>query len=767
MKNSSTIELLRLNTGFWSQLGWCHYPPRKDWEGKEIVFLHDPDSRRNFHRDLYWAGIRIHTTTLFSGWAGDGEYDYEITDKTLEQLFSACGNEMLYLPRITLDPPIDWCRNHPEELVAYYPGIEDPKEIRRLVGSPHHDLLGYESARGKYTWGIWIDDRPNVNGRIGCQSFSSQRWLADAGEALRQLIRRLETGKYADRIAGYHLAYGMCMETTMFRAWSGGDKYADYGIGNRKAFFNWGIGKYGSLEKLSDAWRQPGMTEEDFRMPSPEQRVEWSNASGFLRVAPSEQICIDLDYFTSEVNCAAIEHFAKITKEESGGKPAGFFYGYYIGSPTAAYAGHLGIGRLLNSPYVDFLAGPKAYHTHAGDPGGEQAPAMSINRKKLFLTEMDSVTHMCHTPDKGSEGGDTMTADDTRTVLWREFSRTMMYRSGFYWMDLSGHQFDDYRIHAEIGRIETIKRKLGQYPAESLSEVLIVSDEESLYRQKSNRELHRDLLVDSIAEINLCGAPVDHYRFADLTEIDLRPYKCILFMNQYQIDKLQWEVLKTRFRPGAILVWHYLPGIFAPDYDGKHALDFCGMEPVEHPHILREGDKLTMTPEGALDGLPRLEKKFTSRPYPFFDIVGSKTLEVLARQKNGSIMAAKTEKNGHSQVYITVPCLNHRHYRRILEQAKIRFFAPPGVAIYADSRFVGIFPKIDVEFEFRPPVPTDCYDPVLGEHFDSAAAIPLSMPGKSAKFMVLGSGTWNNHKPKINREYILFPEDGANSRIFS
>ena len=36
--------------------------------------------------------------------------------------------------------------------------------------------------------------------------------------------------------------------------------------------------------------------------------------------------------------------------------------GYFLHVDNSAYAGHLAIDRLLDSPYVDFLAAPKSYY---------------------------------------------------------------------------------------------------------------------------------------------------------------------------------------------------------------------------------------------------------------------------------------------------------------------------------------------------------------------------------------------------------------------
>ncbi len=246
------MEMLRNHSVFWSKLGFCYDPPRLGKDGKPIVFFDNWEQVKKYHRDFYNAGIRLHTSILFTGWTGVNQYDYELTDKVLNTIFS-CGENLLYIPRIKLNVPLEWERENPEELCVYYCGPREKEAIRALVGTPKHDLLGYQSPRGYYTAGGWQDDRPNVGGVIGNQSFSSQKWLRDAGEALRRLIRRIEDGPYGNRVPAYHIAYGASGESCLWGRCNVHDN-ADYGITNRKAFFDWGMKKYGSLEALRKAW---------------------------------------------------------------------------------------------------------------------------------------------------------------------------------------------------------------------------------------------------------------------------------------------------------------------------------------------------------------------------------------------------------------------------------------------------------------------------------------------------------------------------------
>lgn len=83
----------------------------------------------------------------------------------------------------------------------------------------------------------------------------------------------------------------------------------------------------------------------------------------------------------------------------------------------------------------------------------EQTPPMSINRKKIFIDELDVRTHLSCWPDAKDMGG-------TRTMLWREFSKCMQSASGFWWMDLHGGWFDSKEVMDEIKKIEAAAKDM-------------------------------------------------------------------------------------------------------------------------------------------------------------------------------------------------------------------------------------------------------------------------------------------------------------------
>lgn len=713
------MELLRNNSVFWSKLGFCYDPPRMNEEGKPIVFFDNWDQVKKYHSDFYKAGIRIHSCIVFTGWVGVDRYDYELTDRVLDSIFS-CGEELLFIPRIKLNVPLEWSKENPEELCVYYDGPRDAESIRKLVGTEKHDFLGYQSAKGYYTAGGWQDDRPNLNGVISNQSFSSSKWLADAGEALRRLIRHIEDGPYGKRIAAYHIAFGVSGESCVWGRCNIHNS-ADYGIANTRNFYSWGLKKYGSVEALGKAWCQKDVTETTLLMPTPEEKEKAvDNFREFFRTEAKDRICVDYDRFIAQANVNALEHFGKIVKEETDNKAVGAFYGYFMEVARSTYTGYNAMEQLLHSPYIDFLAAPKR------EGGGEMCPAQSVNRSKLWLDELDNRT--CIARGVGNEyksGG----MDETRSVMWREFAKNLSHNSNFWWMDLGGGWYDSPLLLKEIARLERTARELRKYETHSVSEILVIVDEEAFYLHKTSYYLHHCLFPRLINSMNRVGAPWDLYRRKDLEELDLSKYKLIIFANPFSEDPAQLEQeLYPRLSAGTVLVWNYAPGFFCGENGSiANCERFIGHTLTEiHPDyeapILPEGilqgtAPLTWPEHVPDDACPRAEN------CPIFCI--NDPADVLARSADGKAVVVQWEKNGFRNIFCGAPLLNAAHYRKLLFDAGGTLPAPENVLVYADSRFQFFFAWEESSFDLGDSAADFTFEAVREERFSGETSLIL------------------------------------------
>lgn len=718
MNNEDVMKLFTDSTIFWSKLGFCHDPPRLDEAGNPIVFFNDFERFEKYHNDFTKAGVKIHTSILFNGWIGVDTYDYRLTDRVLDSVFKD-NPGIYYIPRIKLNVPLDWGKANPEHMCVYFGGPDNVDDIRGAVNTSAHDILGYESPTGYYTAGGWMDKRPNVGGVISNQSFSSTKWLAGAGEALLRLLDHLEKSQFKDRIIAYHIAYGVSGETCLWGRFGLPVKFADYGIFHRRAFFFWGLKKYKTLDILRTAWNNPLLNEENALPPPPELREgNMQNLRSFLRGNTEQQICIDYDLFMSDVNVDAMEHFGKIIKTKTDGKPVGVFYGYYLEISRSAYTGHLGFERLLKSPFIDFIAAPKSYYrSNPGDPGGELAPAQSINLKKLWIDEIDIRTHLCITGEKQCHS-----FAETKSVLWREFSKNLAHGSGFWWMDLGGGWFDSPEVLNEIKNINNLLSEIRSTPGSSVSEVLLITDEQVISHYDAAANLQYFLLQETIREFHLCGSPIDIYRLSDLPTIDLTQYRLFCFLNVFMITGDEWQTVQARLPDNPTLFWFFTPGILSPQFCLDNVRKLTGFTIKERDSV----SPIYPVVNSIIQNSPVINPPDDPAVnFPVPEIINASDITILAKFKDGGIAVAERKNKNGRQIYSVLPLLKMDHLRIIMKYAGCHMYAPPDCTVYADNRFISIFPRKDMQGQLILKGCHEVRDCMSGKIYSKAEVIPL------------------------------------------
>lgn len=666
MNREEALKLLREEPVFWSRMGFCYDPPRAGKDGRQIIFSRDFDRYRRLHDQFEKIGVTLHTSIMHNGWVGDNRYDYEAADATVDAVLHDAP-QRLYIPRIKLNPPMEWCRSHPEELLVYYGGPKTAEEIAALVDTPLHDWFGGDTDGYPVNGGFYQDDRINRNGVIAMQSFSSRVWLRDASEALRRLIEHLENGRYGRQILAYQIAFGCCGETTLWGAWrpAGTTRRGDYGLSHRRDFIEWAEKKYGGREKMTEAW---GVEPEKMQLPPPPERESAHSTLEECFYAGSA-LMPDYHEFLSQKDAEAVNCFGRVVHETCD-KPSGAFYGYLM-VPQTAYAGHLAIDRLLDSPDIDFLCSPRSYYYCApGEPGGEQCPSRSMNRKKIWLDELDIWTHL--DPRKHPHPGTARNMEETQVLLWREWTKNVTCNQNFWWMDLGDGWFSHPQIMSTLGRQRELSGRLKQTPHRSVSEILLVLDDKSFGDMRVSYGLSAGMRRFE-REIKLCGAPTDLFRLADLDEMPLQQYKVVCFLNGYTLTEERWQSLKARIRPGATLLWNYAAGIRAPAFDRQNVRRVTGFG-------IRGG---TGYSEAVYDDAPL--------DFPPLRIDEAGGGETLLSASDGPVAVRKLCGEGGCAVLATEPCLHMEQLRPVLQAAGVHFYAPMGCTVYADNRLLGVF----------------------------------------------------------------------------
>lgn len=562
MNRQETVEFLRKNPVFWSRLGFCYDPTRYHEDGRIIVFGENFEDYTKTHDAFSDAGVKIHTCILHNGWVGVNKYDYSLCDSVLQSLF-ASGKAEYYIPRIKLNPPIEWCAENPTEVLVYENGPTTAEEIKALVNTPLHDILGYNAPNGYYNANGWQDDRPNVGGVISLQSFSSKKWLADAGEALSKLIDHIENSPYGEKIIAYHIAFGASGEAMLWgRA---REVFGDFGISNKQHFLNWGAKKYGSVEEACKMW---GEDSKEQIIPPSHLR---ENLENYYKDEEKDRWSIDYDLYMGDVTTDAILHFCDIVHKKTD-KAAGTFYGYILHMSRTAYTGHLAFKRLLESGKVDFFAAPKSYRRSSpGEPGGEMAPTVSINRTCLWLDECDNRTHL----SSDVIGGVAANAEETYAVQLRELCKNLSHNSGLWFMDLGGNWYDDDGIMENIGKIAKLGKKITSKEYRSVAEIALIVDEYAVLKTHPNRTLDTE---EFIRELQLCGAPIDIIFAHDAENIDLSKIKLAVLLTPRFVKNEEANALKEKMAKGGKL-------LFVGETEADTSQDFTAKETDDYKTI--------------------------------------------------------------------------------------------------------------------------------------------------------------------------------------
>lgn len=642
-------ELLRNNSVFWTRVGFAYDPPMCNENGEPLMLEEDFEKHSKYVNNFAKKGIKICSSIIHLGWIGIDKYEYSATDRTLDGIL---GNnpDMYYIPRIKLNVPVDWCRENPEELFLYEGAPRVAEQIAAMVDTSKHDWLGYESPTGYYMGNNKSLIRPNVDCLVSRQSFSSKKWLKDAGEALKKFIEHINAGKYADRVIGYHIAFGTSGECILWGRIN--ERYGDYGIENLRNLYDFGIKKYGNREALSKAWNQPDITRDTVKLPTADERYSGSDTLNMLFRNDNEYMAISHDYdeFTSNVAVDAIEYFGKIVKDYSKDYCVGCFNGYFLHVANAAYAGHVAIDKILNSEYIDFLAGPLSYYRRRiGEPGGEMCPAQSINRKKLWLDEIDCRT-MLAVKEKDTEWYNP-TLKTTLWTLWRDVCRNISHNSGYWFMDLGGDWYDDDELMDGVEELNNFAEDIRKLPYQSNSDVLVVYDEESHLNMKVNHDLLLDFCDDFNRECNSSGALVDYFRLNDLNDLDLSNYKLIIFAYTFVNDE---RLKNIKLPENATIMFNYAAGAIK---NGSVSCDNI--------------EKFT--------GFKVTEYSDPSYRYPMLNIVGTDE------------KISKKEVHGRQHILNVMPKLNNQIIRQIAKDAGCRIYADSGCVVYGDKRFIGLF----------------------------------------------------------------------------
>ena len=455
---------------------------------------------------------------------------YEMVDARLSVLAQASPTARI-MPRIVFVPAPVWKQQYPGDMAVYDAGVSEEPSI------------------------------------------ASDTYWMEAEHAVRALVTHIERTQYGRRVIGYHLERGEWFQPA--------EAGYDRSFANREAFRRWLRTKYGGSEvALRAAWFSGSVQFYTAEIPSP--RTEKRSDLAFYE-SRRERQRVDFHEFTSEMTATRLIGLARAAKEAGDGKAlVSVCYGYTY-EFTHSGSGHLALGKLLSSSYIDAVAGPPSYKDRL--PGASGACPWPVDSPaahgKLAILEDDSKTHLA------PAGGD---ADDfnprmesrhaTESAHLRSIGIGLAHQVGLGWMDLWGDGWlDSEDAWERAGR--HVAAYNGQLPGRKrvAPDVVAMIDESSLFHVQ-NQDVARRILHGQREALARSGASVAYCLQSDVL---LKSFpddaKLFIFLSPFRMPAAQRVAVRERLqKAGKVVVWVYAAGICDAHGDPEDgARDVVGM----------------------------------------------------------------------------------------------------------------------------------------------------------------------------------------------
>ncbi|MBI3923514.1 MAG: beta-galactosidase [Armatimonadetes bacterium] len=650
-----------------------------------VSLWHVPELTEGAQSEIRLAGKNGVSIISFAIWGlpwfKEGEspdFSKHDVDVWVEKALAANPNALL-LPRFPTDWPPEWWR-------------KDHSEDEMLFGD------------GK---------------RNGPASIHSAAWRRDASRQIAILVKHLEE-KYGDRIVGYHPCGQTSAEWFFEGMWDG--RLASCEGAAREGFRRFLKGKYATVDALRQAWREAGITFEEVVPPSETDRTQ-STHNAFRDPAVERKV-IDFYEFQNADMAEAVSEMCKAVKEAAPRKLAVAFYGYHFelaGAPRGLQSsGHLGLGRLLKSPYVDILCSPVAYGDRQPGGGGFfMAPVDSVLQSgKLWLVEDDTRTHLS-APDAAP--GRCADGRETRGVLARNFSHILTRGAALWWMDLPGQGwFNGEETWQHLGKLkETYQSNLSRFKR-FRPEIAVIVDERSCLYTHPSPGVTAPLLDTFRRQWYRIGAPTGIYMLEDLVGGKVPPARMYLFLDTFRLDTNQIAAIKRQVcRKGCTAVWMYAPGIVRGSrLSEQFVSEVTGLKL-----------KSISTGDGSLLLEETHEEFSAEHPHltPTFAVADDKA-RVLGRYvQGGEVAVAQKSVGGWNSVYCGTLQLPSRLLRTLARQAGVHIYSDQNDVVAAGNGFVSLHASSDGPKVLRMPHAGRLQEIVSGEAMGPASVFTFEM----------------------------------------
>ncbi|HOM83626.1 MAG TPA: carbohydrate binding domain-containing protein [Armatimonadota bacterium] len=649
--------------------------------------------------DFRDAGVRVYLLPLTLGrgvysdrgpWIGAGKMDFSEVDELLWRILRVDpdGYILFYL---ATDPYREWGEEHPTEVCTDQDG-------RKAVVQMHPKDWGREpdpKARERYA-----------------PSLVSSVLRRDTIEAIRGLIRHVNASLPGKAVAGYHIAG---LNDGQFFQWARHNPkdlhLADYSEASRKAFRDWLRRFYGNdLAAFRRAWDRQDLTFETAEIPSGERRL----APGFFLTLPRDQDIADYNRFYSEGTVETIHAYARVVKEETRGQA---LVSTYWEDACANVDSHLATGRMLQSPDIDFLAGPAAYGVRmAGEVGQCHSTWGSVGlHGRIKLTEQDwrSWLSEWRDPYYDYSVGRAENAADHNAMVRRECGMMLAYGHGTWWYDMSGGWFRDDQIMRGIAEARAAFSRDLKLSGRPRADVAVFVDERSFdfLRYRAAGPFRYEGIVRQLYQLNQSGVPYHLYLQLDLCNKSLPEYRLYLFLNAHHLSPAEKAAIKALRRAGKTLAFVHAPGVVGEADQAAAITEITGIR------VRSAGGETRLTANVAPTAGPLNPGDAISSAAlmgPAFVVQDEKARAVGTYPEGGTAVAARDFGTWKSLFFGPIG-MTDSFLNALARWAGAWVAAPAGDAVYASQYFLTIHALVDGEKKLTLATPSRVEDLTTGK----------------------------------------------------
>lgn len=431
----------------------------------------------------------------------------------------------------------------------------------------------------------WLDKNPGqealaYNGSeyiaLGDVSLASEQYRQEAGQVLRQLLRHMKEQPYYNRVFGLKISGGqsyewMCLGT-------GSDQGPDYSEASKVGFRTYLKNKYGTDAALQAAWKNAAVTLETAAAPSWDERCAASNVYMGSGSTLSRNM-VDWNLWLSEASTDSFLYYCQIAKEETDNQIiVGGYNGYLWTSNSYDSQGmaHTAMDRVLDSPYVDWIASPIAYNERLlGQSSTYMALLDSVQAHgKLYIAELDNRTCLSDSytgnnwdANRDYMIGQTRTMADTIYQQKRDFANALVNGAGLWQFDMYGGWLDDEQLYQYFRDAKEEYDLSVHLDRDTTNEVAVfVGDESYAYLTAENDNMSfmllEPMLMQQRKHLAAMGAGYDTYAMSSLLEGKVPSHKLNIILSPFEITEDMHNAIDTHLKKnGQVVVWVYLPGI--------------------------------------------------------------------------------------------------------------------------------------------------------------------------------------------------------------